>query len=342
MMKQEELQKYMREHDIDYSLLFYFTNSRLRPNYFYFSQHFGEGCYLIPQNGKGQLVLTSLEAGERQAKVAKGRIFDYLSTLIPRKSTVGIDKDNITYPGIGQLKKSLNARLENISETCVNLRMTKTEEEIDKIQKSCKITKEILEDTVSEFHKFRTESDVHKFLKINAIERDCEVSFNPIVASGKNAAIPHHRTDGGRLRRGFTVIDFGVRHNGYCSDITRTVFYGKPTNKEKDVFKNNIETEWECIEKIKEGVSCEGVHGIAKRRLGNLLVHATGHGVGIEVHEKPTITDGNKDRFMQNMVVCVEPGSYVLGKFGVRTEDMIVVERKSARLITKPQGFIRV
>jgi len=165
-------------------------------------------------------------------------------------------------------------------------------------------------------------------------------SFDPIVAAGPSAWAPHSRyTDRKLRRRDAVIIDMGVRYRGYCSDMTRTVFLGEPTEAMRDVYAIVLEAQERAIAAIRAGVAGREVDAAARdlikeRGYGEAFAHGLGHGIGYEVHEPPGLT-GNKAPLQEGMVVTVEPGIYLQGRFGVRIEDTVAVTADGCENLTK-------
>ena len=163
------------------------------------------------------------------------------------------------------------------------------------------------------------------------------MSFETIVASGERSALPHGRATAAELpRRGFVTMDFGIILNGYCSDMTRTVFLGTPKPKERAVYHAVLEAQEAAVKAVAPGVSCaevdEAARSILRREgLAEAFSHSTGHGVGLEIHEPPRVGAGQTTRLQPGMVITIEPGAYLAGKFGVRIEDMVRVTRTGGR-----------
>lgn len=170
------------------------------------------------------------------------------------------------------------------------------------------------------------------------------MSFETIVASGKRSALPHgHATHQPLPRRGFVTMDFGVMLRGYCSDMTRTVYLGKPTREEKAAYAAVLEAEQAGVAAVRAGVAGstvdEAARSVLQRHgLANFFTHSTGHGVGLEIHEGPRLAASRRnapaDMLAEGMVVTVEPGVYLPDRFGIRIEDMVVVEQAGARVLT--------
>ena len=153
-----------------------------------------------------------------------------------------------------------------------------------------------------------------------------DISFEPIVAFGPHSAIPHHHNTATKLKKGDTLlVDMGMKYKGYCSDMTRTFFFGKPSAQQQKVYELVLEAQEAGIKKIKSGVATKKVDEAARKALGNYeeyFKHSLGHGIGLEVHEMPSLSGRSTEILKENMIVTVEPGIYLDGKFGVRIEDM--------------------
>ena len=185
------------------------------------------------------------------------------------------------------------------------------------------------------------ETTVAALLEHSARRRGAEgMSFATIVASGPRSALPHGHATAQRLpRKGFLTLDFGVILNGYCSDMTRTVYLGKPTQRERFTYDAVREAQQAAVAAVKPGVSCGDVDQAARSvlrgaELAEWFTHSTGHGVGLEIHEAPRIAADQSQLLLPGMVVTIEPGVYLEGEFGVRIEDMLVVTPEGSQVLT--------
>jgi Xaa-Pro aminopeptidase len=175
------------------------------------------------------------------------------------------------------------------------------------------------------------------------------MSFDTIVASGARSALPHGRATSARLpKRGFLTLDFGIIHDGYCSDMTRTVYFGAPRPDERSAYHAVWEAQEAGVAAVSAGVACgdvdEAARGVLRRAgLGEAFSHSTGHGVGLEIHESPRIGAGQTTRLQPGMVVTIEPGIYLEGSFGIRIEDMVAVTRNGGQVLTPaPKALIEL
>ena len=161
-----------------------------------------------------------------------------------------------------------------------------------------------------------------------------------IVASGVRSALPHGRATTAKLpARGFVTLDFGVMLDGYCSDMTRTVHLGKATAEEQEVYDFVLEAQEAAVAVVAPGVTAGDVDEAARsvlRRAGldKYFSHSTGHGVGLEIHEGPRLATKQTQVLEQDMVITIEPGVYMPGKFGLRIEDMVLVTAAGGEVLT--------
>ncbi|GAC1431237.1 MAG: aminopeptidase PapA [Terriglobales bacterium] len=167
-----------------------------------------------------------------------------------------------------------------------------------------------------------------------------EMSFRTIIAGGKRSALPHGiASEAGIPARGFVVCDFGVILSGYCSDMTRTVYMGHPTRECRRVYEAVRQAQEAAVEAVKPGVSVVDVDlaarkSLKKQGLAKFFTHSTGHGVGLEIHESPRIAALGKEILRPGMVITIEPGAYIPGKWGVRLEDMVLVTKNGSEVLT--------
>ena len=171
------------------------------------------------------------------------------------------------------------------------------------------------------------------------------LSFETIVAGGAWSAMPHAYPRDEPLREGEPiVIDMGVRLDGYCSDLTRTIVLGKPDGQFQRIYDIVLGAQLTAIELIAAGMTGEQAHLLAERFIaeagyGENFGHGLGHGVGLEVHEKPRLGRASEDVLADGMVTSVEPGIYLSGWGGVRIEDLAVMENGRLRVLSRAPKF---
>ncbi|WP_341539128.1 Xaa-Pro peptidase family protein [Acidipila rosea] len=166
------------------------------------------------------------------------------------------------------------------------------------------------------------------------------MSFETIVASGSRSALPHGRATEQKLpANGFITLDFGVILNGYCSDMTRTVHLGEVSRAEREAYDAVLEAQQAGVSAVKPGATCDEVDEAARSvlkaaGLAKFFTHSTGHGVGLEIHETPRLAQGQRQVLEPGMVVTIEPGIYIAGRYGIRIEDMVLVTEDGGRILT--------
>ena len=171
-------------------------------------------------------------------------------------------------------------------------------------------------------------------------------SFDTIVAGGAWGAMPHAYPRERPLQEGETVvIDMGVRLDGYCSDLTRTIFLGRPDDSFRKIYDVVLGAQLTAEELVRPGMTGEEAHMLAHRVIeaagfGENFGHGLGHGVGLEIHESPRLARTSKDVLAEGMVVTIEPGVYITGWGGVRIEDMVVIEDGKARVMSRAPKIV--
>jgi len=231
-----------------------------------------------------------------------------------------------------------------------SLRCVKDEDELALMIEAALVGCKLFEHILSFIRPGIREVDVAAELEHQARLLGAEgMSFETIVASGVRSSLPHGRAANAALaRRGFLTLDFGVILKGYCSDMTRTVFLGKPKAGERQAYHSVLEAQQAAVAAVGAGVRCEDVdeaaRGVLRREgLAEAFSHSTGHGVGLEIHEPPRIGSGQTARLLPGMVITIEPGVYLAGQFGIRIEDMVVVTRTGRQVLTPaPKALIEL
>lgn len=227
----------------------------------------------------------------------------------------------------------------NGNEIFEELRIVKDEEEAQLMAKAGEIADKAFEEVLKYIKPGVSERDISKKL-IELMEKfgGEGLSFDPIVASGPNSSRPHYDGDKRIIEnQDLVILDFGCTYKGYCSDTSRTVFIGEPTEEQKKVYEICLKATTEAKKAVREGVSAESIDRIArgiitKEGYGEYFINRTGHGIGLACHEDPYIKDGNKQILKNGMCFSIEPGIYIQGKFGMRVEDIVMVDGQSPRV----------
>jgi Xaa-Pro aminopeptidase len=230
------------------------------------------------------------------------------------------------------------------------LRMVKDADELALMGEAALLGCRLFEHMLGFIRPGMREVDVAAELEYQARRNGAEgMSFETIVASGTRSALPHGRATSALLpRKGFLTLDFGIILGGYCSDMTRTVYLGKPRAKERAAYEAVLAAQEAGVEAVRSGVSCGDVDEAArsvlrKAGLAEAFSHSTGHGVGLEIHESPRVGAGQKTRLLPGMVITIEPGIYLAGEFGIRIEDMVAVTAAEGQVLTPaPKALIEL
>ncbi len=334
--RRRELRGHVKRKKLHCIILFNLTMNP-DPNFFYLTGYAGYGCLVLLKDR--ELLFVPKMEFERARKTVKGiRVKVYRKNLwkslrrYSRGRAIGIDFNAVTLTFLKILRKEFRRKtFVDISSVIRGLRSVKTANEIRILKKACRISDTILKKLFSGFRKFRTEKDVADFLESEARKNSCELAFQPIVASGPGAAEPHHTPQRKRLRKGFCVIDFGVKYKGYCSDTTRTVYIGKPSRKERDIYNLVLNAQKDVVGSLRPGQKCSDVYNRMIKDLGRYsrkFTHGLGHGVGVEIHELPDLKPKSNSILREGMVLTVEPGVYFDNKFGIRIEDTVLISKK--------------
>lgn len=226
------------------------------------------------------------------------------------------------------------------------LRIRKDAAELAALRAAARTVDETIPEAISFCRPGRRESDVDADLRSALLRRSPEstVAFT-IIASGPNAALPHHETAARMIERGDVVIvDFGTRRAGYLSDITITCAAGEPGDSEvRKVYRTVREAQQAALRAVRPGVRCGDIDRAARSVIeaagyGSYFIHRTGHGLGVQGHEPPYLVDGSSELLEQGMVFSIEPGIYLPGRFGVRLEVIASVGHNGAALLNAPSA----
>lgn len=258
----------------------------------------------------------------------------------------GFDDGNTTVAALKQMRAAVPAKkrrglFEPVGPLVSKLRWIKDPAEIAKMRRAAALGCRLFEEILGVMQPGMTEDAVAAELEFAARLAGAEgMSFPTIVASGERSALPHgHATRAKLPRRGFVTLDFGVVLDGYYSDMTRTVHMGRATAEERRVYEAVLEAQEAGVAAVRAGVSAgdvdEATRAILRReKLDEWFTHSTGHGVGLEIHEGPRLAAKQKQQLEAGMVVTIEPGVYMPGKFGVRIEDMVLVTARGGEILT--------
>jgi Xaa-Pro aminopeptidase len=311
-------------------------------NFYYFSKlAFDNTTLVVRRDGKHRLLVNRINEREAKGKSPfqlliwrSGQEFwKKFGQALDGCKSVGIDASSVSLKSHGVLKKKIRKRFVDVSSILLEQRAKKEQNEISLIRMSAQIARKIVSGISLKIGK--TESDIARELKKGALEEGVGLSFEPIVLFGANTSLPHGKPSLKKLSRGDVVlIDFGVIYKGYCSDTTRCFFIGE-CKKERKNYQKLQEIFKQLLGEMKPGVSCKNI----QRKANELMVqegfgemiHSPGHGVGLEVHEMPSLSKRAKGKLSEGMVLAIEPAFYK--EYGLRYEDDVVIGRRGATVL---------
>ncbi len=257
---------------------------------------------------------------------------------------IGFEEESITYKEAADLEEKFsNIEFIPTVDIVEDVRTIKDSAEAENVKKACQLTDKayafILKALVPGVTETEVKAQLENFMRLEG----GDLSFSSIVAFGKNSAIPHHLSNGTRLQEeDIVLLDFGAKIGGYCSDMTRTVFLGEPTEEMHKIYHATLEAQEVAIDYIrthmKEEFELKKAHEIANSHLNKLeypdIPHSLGHGVGLQVHEMPMVSPYSDEKLAPGMVITVEPGIYKAGLGGVRIEDTCLVTTNGIEILT--------
>ncbi len=269
-----------------------------------------------------------------------------------RLKTLGFESNSITFSFYNSLFKKLkeNIKFIPLEDEIKNLRAIKDDTELNLIKTSINISSKAFEHVIGMIKEGISERDIaiemEFYMKKNGAHA---VGFDIIVASGKRSSLPHGRASNKPIEKGdLILIDFGAGFGGYYSDQTRTIIFGKATDEHKKIYNIVKDSLKKAIDYIRPGISIFKLDEIARSHIisygyGDYFGHGLGHGIGLSVHEDPTINWENNDILKEGMVFTVEPGIYIPEWGGIRIEDMVLVTSNGSEILTYlPKELIEI
>ena len=314
-------------------------------NLFYMTGFWGEAIGILEKGGKTTIISPELEVQRAKDEsvdcdvITAERGSGLISSLIQKiqKSKVCTDCQN--YSVMNSLKKSIPSIKASI-EPFYESRIIKDSTEIKILKKASKIIDEMFDLCTKKMKIGQKESELQAILMSYAIEQEMfdtgyKSTLNPlIIASGPNGALPHAQVTNRKFKKSdLVVVDLTLRYKGYVSDATRTFAIGKISSEANQVYEIVKESQKLGLKSVKPTVDCKAIDQACRKYIdesnyGQFFIHSTGHGIGLEVHELPTISYRSTTKLKKNMAITVEPGIYIPNKFGVRIEDSLIVDKK--------------
>jgi len=279
-------------------------------------------------------------------------------TALDGCAEVGVEKEHLTLQAAElllariaarQVHRSASAReLVDASPEIKRLRRIKNQVEIDQLARAGAITDAVGEQVIDALRPGMTELEVSVMIGAAIGEHGGTLSFESLVQSGPNSALPHLRPTSRKLAEGdLVLLDFGAAFEGYRADTTRMAVIGEPTERQKEIHGLVLAAHDAAIAAVRAGTTTGSVDAAARQLIeaagmGELFFHRVGHGIGLEAHEDPSLDPGSATVLEAGMTFTIEPGIYIPGWGGVRIEDDLVVERAGCRLLTRSDRSLRV
>lgn len=262
-------------------------------------------------------------------------------------SVIYLDYDKTTVSEYNEVF-SLSLKIKDLSGILKERRGIKDEKEIKLIKIACEIAEKSYHNSIKKVKLGMTEKQLAEIIENEMVEMGADgSSFETIVAFGKNGAVPHHVTGETTLQKDMPIlVDMGAKYRGYCSDITRMAYFGVPDEEFLWAYEGVLIASIRAEKEITDQMTCQKADGIAReelvvREFGQYFTHSLGHGVGMEIHEYPTLSKKSKDVLQNGMVFTIEPGVYLDGKFGIRIEDTALLKNgKVERLFSDSKELI--
>ena len=340
-------------------------------NLAYLTGYRGPGALLISKDGVKKLLVPLLEVYRAEELVKDAEILPYTSYPVKRciydnvlykrlkeaivyilkelgAHKVGVDISEGDYDIIFYVKEKFK-NIADISEVLKEMRSIKDPKEIEAIIQAIRIAERGLAKSLDLIKDGMSEIEVAGIVEFGMRKAGANgYAFPTIVASGPNAAYPHAvPSDKPIGKHEPIVVDLGALYNNYCSDLTRTLFIGGVDPEIKRVLEAVIEAQEEAIDIVEPGVkACEvdmkAREVLAKYDLDKYFIHSLGHGIGIEVHEAPTLSSNSDTELKSGMIITIEPGIYIKGKYGIRIEDDVLVTKSGRTILSSMNKLIEL
>jgi Xaa-Pro aminopeptidase/Xaa-Pro dipeptidase len=328
-------------------------------NLFYMTGFWGEAIGLLEKNGKTTIIAPELEVGRAISEsedcdvITAERGSGLISTLIQKIKKNHVCTDCQNYSTMLSLKKSI-PDIKSSVEPFYNARIIKDEKEIQILKKASKIIDEMFTICSKKIKVGQKESELQTILMTYAMEQGMfdtgyASTLNPlIIAGGPNGALPHAQVSQRKFKKGDLVVtDLTLRYKGYVSDATRTFALGKISSQANEAYEIVKESQRLGLKSVKLNVDCKDVDSacrkyIEEKNYGKYFIHSTGHGIGLEVHEFPTISYRSNTKLKENMAITIEPGVYLANKFGIRIEDSLIVKDRPIIMHKFTKDLLRI
>ncbi|AJD91756.1 dipeptidase [Jeotgalibacillus malaysiensis] len=306
----------------------------------------------IPAEGEAILICPGMETSDAKAAGWHGKIIGYSDTQSPLEllkneigalNSLAVEKNHLTIDRMELISQVFGECRMTAAEHFLNdLRVVKTKSEIELLKEAAALADFAIETACSELEEGKSELEVLAKVEYELKKKGItEMSFSTMVLTGENASSPHGTPGQTKIKKGDLVLfDLGVVYQGYCSDITRTVAFGEITDRQREIYDTVLKAEMTALAMVKPGVKSSELDLAARKVIedagyGEYFPHRLGHGLGLNVHEYPSITSESDITLQAGMTFTIEPGIYVPGVAGVRIEDDVLVTENGYETLTK-------
>ncbi|USG63891.1 Xaa-Pro peptidase family protein [Brevibacillus ruminantium] len=354
-MYQERIQRilaYMQKEGIDVALItlpkhvYYLTGFLTEPH----ERFMG---LVIPAAGEPSLIVPALDRSAAAEASAMKNILTHTDTdnpydvlknaLPPGLKTLGLEKSHMTVDRFEAMSAQIAAEsYVDVEEPLREMRLIKSADEVERMKHAVKLVEAALDAVVKSLKPGVTEAEVVADLEYQMKRLGAEgPSFSTMVLAGEKSALPHGKPGSREVREGeLLLFDLGVLADGYVSDITRTFAVGEISEQLRDIYETVLAANEAAIAEVRPGVTLAHLDQTARRVIsdkgyGEYFIHRLGHGLGMDVHEYPSVHGQNQDTLRPGMVFTIEPGVYVPGVGGVRIEDDILVTADGCEVLTQ-------
>ncbi|HKC19232.1 MAG TPA: Xaa-Pro peptidase family protein [Candidatus Dormibacteraeota bacterium] len=275
--------------------------------------------------------------------------YAFVAKALVGSSDVGVEKEHITLHAAEMLTTRTGAsELVDVGREIRRMRLRKREDEIEKIARAAAIADAAGETVFAKLRPGMSEIDVALLIGSAIGERGGTLAFPSLVQSGPNSAMPHLTPSNRKLATGdFVLLDFGAAVDGYNADTTRMAVIGEPSARQREIHDVVLRAHDAAMAAVRAGVTTGEVDAAARRVIddagyGAQFFHRVGHGLGLDVHEDPSLDPGSQTVLETGMVFTIEPGIYIEGFGGVRIEDDVAVEENGCRVLTQAERSLRI
>ncbi len=330
--------------------LIYNVEYSSRPSTYYLSGFTGSFSVLVLNRDKQFIITDSryFEQAKQQTKFQlieyrNGDLFDSIKAVLEelKPKTIGLEFQRISHNVFLKISEKVKSKFIPLDSVIESIRSIKEPQEVEYIRKAISISEKAFLKTIESVKEGLTEREIAAEFEYTMKKFGADgIAFETIVISGPRTSLPHGRPSDRKISYGEPItFDFGAVVNGYCADITRTIFFGKPDDEFKKIYQIVYEAQTLALNGASANMKGKSVDFLARNHIiqkgyGQYFGHGLGHGIGLEVHESPRVNSTSEEPLPESAVVTIEPGIYIEGRYGVRIEEDVLVRKDSLERLT--------